>query len=592
MADLSTHYKERSPQETVQIVKDFFTSKGLKVIETELIENEAGTWSNHLELYQDKVWLAKSNGKGMTKDYCRASGYAELYERFCNGMVFLGNPWWNMAITEANYKKHGYYLREDEKILTFNELYGSCYRTERFFDFFCIKNEAFQKTTADYITHGKYIGLPLKNISNENDQIYIDPRVLLRITNSVGMAAGNTLEEALVQGCSEIVEKYASAKLYNDFYSKSFTALKLENIENENLQKIIKQIKDLGYELYIYDLSYSYQVPVLMSLIRNPMDNLINVNFGAFPVFDIALERVLTELYQGHKSYHDPYLTRAIQIPLRPTNQSFFFQHYSEGIMGDIWPENFLDNVQYADTYNHDVFVNKEVSNKELIPYFDNLAKQFNTKYYYLNNSLSSDFYAIHILCDGQDTYIGEEMYQILLDDLQIRKFRYFLPKFTQLYDGIYNNNVDYVNFLEILTNQNSDLFTDGFLGKMRMWNDFTICARSGGMYDNLLYLITSDITGGMYDLNIGTVPDDLLDSFLYVPFKKYLQLKTYMGCNMYKSEELLKIFNTFFNYNLTQEDIEKCSNNAYVLKKAYVEPLHNYLHSKEYEQLINIFIK
>jgi len=26
----------------------------------------------------------KSNGKGMTKEFSRASAYAELYERFCN----------------------------------------------------------------------------------------------------------------------------------------------------------------------------------------------------------------------------------------------------------------------------------------------------------------------------------------------------------------------------------------------------------------------------------------------------------------------------------------------------------------------------
>jgi ribosomal protein S12 methylthiotransferase accessory factor YcaO len=25
-----------------------------------------------------------SNGKGMTKDFCLASAYAELFERFCN----------------------------------------------------------------------------------------------------------------------------------------------------------------------------------------------------------------------------------------------------------------------------------------------------------------------------------------------------------------------------------------------------------------------------------------------------------------------------------------------------------------------------
>ncbi|MGN1342703.1 MAG: YcaO-like family protein [Bacilli bacterium] len=49
--------------------------------------------------------------------------------------------------------------------------------------------------------------------------------------------------------------------------------------------------------LYIIDFSYNFNVPVLMALIVNRRTNTITVNLGASPIFDIALERTLTELY-------------------------------------------------------------------------------------------------------------------------------------------------------------------------------------------------------------------------------------------------------------------------------------------------------
>jgi hypothetical protein len=40
-----------------------------------------------------------------------------------------------------------------------------------------------------------------------------------------------------------------------------------------------------------------------MSLIINKITHAISINLGSFPIFDIALERILTELYQGFESF-------------------------------------------------------------------------------------------------------------------------------------------------------------------------------------------------------------------------------------------------------------------------------------------------
>ena len=122
MADLSTHYKEISPEQTVQNVRKFFNDNGFTIKMTENYESESSTWFCHVDLYLNDYRISGANGKGVSEIYSLASGHAELYERFCNGMMFGANPWWNKSIIKMNQEKHGYSLRADEKKLTYDEV--------------------------------------------------------------------------------------------------------------------------------------------------------------------------------------------------------------------------------------------------------------------------------------------------------------------------------------------------------------------------------------------------------------------------------------------------------------------------------------
>jgi len=269
----------------------------------------------------------------MTEAYCRASGYAELYERFCNGMFFGANPYWNRALMKTNQEKHGYYLRPDEKILSYEELTTCCQRMEGFLEYFMWNDPRLIKATFDLLTNGTYVGVPMQNIGDPNDTIYIDPRILLRITRSVGMAAGNTVTEALNQGLSELVEKEAFQQLFLNWEGPHY-ALKLENIKNDKLQEIIHNIHNEGYEFYLFDLSYNYHVPTMMSLLVDKKYNVLNINLGSFPVFDIAAERVLTELYQGIKSYRDFQYRTRLQRPFKNYTTADLHSAYANSITG------------------------------------------------------------------------------------------------------------------------------------------------------------------------------------------------------------------------------------------------------------------
>ena len=52
-----------------------------------------------------------------------------------------------------------------------------------------------------------------------------------------------------------------------------------------------------GKIIKVYDISYNIGLPIIMSVIVSPGPNLITVNISSFPIFDIALERVITETY-------------------------------------------------------------------------------------------------------------------------------------------------------------------------------------------------------------------------------------------------------------------------------------------------------
>jgi len=122
MTNLSVHYKEIDPLETVKNVTDFFISNGLSLKISDVNQSEAGTHYCHVDVYDPSgVLIGGANGKGVTKEYSLASGHAELYERFCNGMFLNGSYYWNRKIQEMSYEKYGYNLRPDEKVLTFEE---------------------------------------------------------------------------------------------------------------------------------------------------------------------------------------------------------------------------------------------------------------------------------------------------------------------------------------------------------------------------------------------------------------------------------------------------------------------------------------
>lgn len=587
MTNLENHYKERTPMETVQIIKNFFEQNGFELKLSDVNESEAGTWYCHLDLRKDNVHIGNSNGKGMTKEFALASGYAELYERFCNQMNFAPNTFWARDLIKANKEKHGYYFSPEEKLMSHDELLNASKRAKDYFDFMCDNNPEIIQATLDFITDKQGIGVPMKNIDN-SDVLYMDPRMLMRITRSNGMAAGNTITEALVQGISEIVERDATERVYHNFTTDTFYAINLDKITDKNLITVINNIKNEGYDFYLFDLSYNYNLPVAMSLLINRKNGILNMNFGAFPVFEIAAERVLTELYQGIKSYNNKEFKARLQLPYKAYTLEELARIYGNSIDGELFPADFFENIKYVDEYNKECFIDKNNSNESMLNYYINLSnKTPGMKFYYFDNSLIPEVSAVWVMLENTNEYSTmsacHSSKKITFDVISKAQVLNTLNLIIEVHEQIYNNEpVSMAKFMEVL----NILFTSNgptilFFDFLSLWNLHFIFQNQmeREFFSSLLY----------NDVNF------IADSYCFTPYyfeyKKLIQLRAYVQTGKYTEHELFNIFNKIFDYKITKEDIYNCRSVPYLLQRIYINTQRNYLHSDNYHELINVYV-
>ena len=580
MADLSTHYKEITPEQTVQNIIDFFKEKKYETRLIDVAQTEAGTWYSRINLYKDGIYINGTNGKGVTKEYCLASGYAELYERFCNKIFFLSSPWWIHDYMKENYNTNSYYFSPLEKPLTFEEELNNSVRIRQYVNKTTGSIPALQHAMIDFITEKNYIGVPMYNLKGE-PELYVDPRLLMRVTRSNGMAAGNTLEEALVQGLSEIVEREATDATFKDMGLTHY-AIKLDKIENPVLQDLIHNIQMAGFNLYLFDLSYNFQLPVIMSLLIDRDNGVININFGSFPVFEIAAERVITELYQGIQSYKEEQFRNRLQIPSRIFGYQETLQTYANAISGEIFSLDFFQHITYVDTYNHEVFTEKNSTNKELLQYYINLEEKLGLRFYYLNNSLSNKMYAVHIILESEHpTCSVSNTINIVWNDVLVQKALNYINNLNRFYtEMLYEKTVDIPNFIQLTQIYDDSLFM--FIDCIMLWHRISILPRGDF---HLLGLLMWPM-----EYDEGYVSPDLSNTECFKNIKKYLQLLKYRKTGMYSDEELEYIFNEVFNYNITKQDLDSCFSAKYLLNKAYIEPMKLFLNSKSYKEIIQSF--
>ncbi len=243
-----------------------------------------------------------SNGKGSSKDAALASAYGELFERLATHMAFsdyfLGLDNSNAEFVQFADEKwtaidpNAPQIPEDVLNANLRKFYGetSALVLE---DLVCLQSSSYSRGVCS---------IPFTNARN-GEVVYFPVNLLDNLYASNGMSAGNTEYETLVQGLSEIIERYTKNEIIKH-------GIALPKIPKEILKRYPKSFDTLqelqggGLKTVLYDASLGGKFPVVCAVLFNQRNGTCAASFGAHPIFEVALDRTLTELMQG-RSFSD-----------------------------------------------------------------------------------------------------------------------------------------------------------------------------------------------------------------------------------------------------------------------------------------------
>ena len=118
------------------------------------------------------------------------------------------------------------------------------------------------------------------------------------LADSNGCAAGNTLEEAIVQGFLELVERDAYAIWWYNRLQRP--QVNLGQFDDSYVRDLQNQLAETGRRLWVLDVTGDLGIPTFVAITHWMQNGQENIEFGSGAHFDarIALLRALTELNQ------------------------------------------------------------------------------------------------------------------------------------------------------------------------------------------------------------------------------------------------------------------------------------------------------
>lgn len=289
-----SHYKECTPDVTVNKLLGILRECGIETEELWSDRSSVDTYSLRVSIKGTNIG---TNGKGVTKEYARASAYAEFFERFQNAAL---NHY-------AENSDMSYRIANDERALTAAELIDDdnsfirLYFNDRNMLDAPAEDRARNYTelnSYDADNENKYIALPFYSLRDKR-VVYIPHHTYITTYGSNGMCAGNTVEEALVQGLSEIIERVVQKRILKEKPA-------LPTIPEEYIKKypyiydmLTKAKSNPNFTVLLKDCSFGGKYPAAALCIIEKNTGNFGIKLGCHPNMGIAMERCFTEATQG-----------------------------------------------------------------------------------------------------------------------------------------------------------------------------------------------------------------------------------------------------------------------------------------------------
>jgi ribosomal protein S12 methylthiotransferase accessory factor len=271
------------PEETVKRFKD-----KLKTIDLDILKSAIRIDNGRLDIPvyfstcgKDAAAVTgtkKQMGKGGTSQQAEASALMELGERF-SFFSFAKNP--DNFFTDT-------YPNVRDKAISFEMIAQSVHDES---DDLPVSRKIFER-------------LPLKwtwgyNLTQEKE-VLIPFDWFFAINEFNGPSAGNCVEEALIQGICEIVERHTSSLVSQK--KLTVAAIRPESVTDPLVMDMFRKYKNAGVNLYLSDFSLDTGIPTVGAMAYDPATfpalSEIVWTAGTTPDPQKALSRALTEVAQ------------------------------------------------------------------------------------------------------------------------------------------------------------------------------------------------------------------------------------------------------------------------------------------------------
>ena len=306
-------YKTSLPYDTVQKIRAILFEHNIFLMEIGRKSKISNTYSNRIIVTDEGLENLDigTNGKGMTARYALASAYGEFMERVQN-----------MTIT-PQFAPEGYFYKPENcerDFPDYSEFLDSCDAESSFLfspdEKWMDVEEVFRETRdvlnnmrvyrkipekdllqvlTEFSYDGKLACVPFYSVF-EDKTVYL-PYIIIKVnTGSNGMCAGNSPKEAIIQGLAEIYERFAQQKIMMENLAAPDIDIAL--FKGTDVYKKLVEMAEKHICIQILDFSCDMDLPVVALKIIEE-DGGISIHPGADPSPITALERCLTETYQG-----------------------------------------------------------------------------------------------------------------------------------------------------------------------------------------------------------------------------------------------------------------------------------------------------
>ena len=393
-------FKDCDVNDTILKIKQTLEYIGIGVTERLIKQNVSGLpYSARIQLNDNIGYSFGTNGKGTTPQTALASGYAEFMERLQNQRAcyilfsnekFLYSP--NEKIVSIKeLKPISKFFGSYEKLIEINKL-----------------SKFYENLTYNFDSDNKSVVVPFYSVK-ENKIVYL-PIFSVLFNDSTGMCAGNTPQEALVQGLSEICERYSQDQvLLNQVVMPDLPSDILKKYKK--LEKIKNLIENNGYEVIIKDASLGKGLPVISTIFRNKTENFIIIQFGSHPSLPVAIERCFTEFIQG--------------FDIKDLNKTFFYKNETSS------KKIYLEELNYrvrelTIRFKENNFVQFLFKNKAKYQFSNSTFVDDNTKY--SNQELLNFMY-------NKVRTISKDIFILDVSFLEFPAYYIFIPKMICQYN-------------------------------------------------------------------------------------------------------------------------------------------------------------